>query len=54
MKKEKELIESMIKIKQVAAEQGIIIKEVSLPSFWLNWRETPPEKLLGINISKAN
>ena len=52
MKKEKEILKSIIKLKQVAKEQGIDIKEISLMGFWFEEFEMLPEdyKLLGIKI----
>jgi hypothetical protein len=51
MKKEKELIDSLIKLHRVANEQGIIIKEIGLRGFWYSTpTEVAPDKLLGMNI----
>ena len=54
MKKEKEIIDAIIKVKRAAREQGIQINEISLAGFWFDSFEMLPEdyKLLGINITK--
>lgn len=51
IKKYKELFDAFIELNKVAAIHGIIINDVSIMQFWLSDNETPPEKLLGINIT---
>ena len=49
-KKQKEFLVALQKLKREAGIQNIFIKEISLPSYWVDYGDVVSDKLLGIKI----